>query len=572
VPGTLFSGTLAIATVVVGILWSRYSAGTLSFEIGLTELIFFCLIIAILLLWNWNTLTIDLAWRGDEDDHFSYVLSLLQKARVVFHKISGPGFLLVLGTISAITIILWLKKRFWFYALISLFVITVIALAFVADRYVEFDYLLRYPYINRWLHSIPVIILNATGIDASESTYRIIPFLSTSLLAFVGFHFLRDCRPLALLASFFILTIPVVDYYATVLYLEMPVILLFTVVLLNGEKILQDEPGKLKQSLSWYALLLVGFIKETVLPVLLVIVGIRSLYQLRFRSGKPVLQTVRLEIPVIISILLPIAVYLIYRIMLSDQRPYHINLSHLADPELWHILSQVIKDQMLTPAIFALLGTTVLIIQRRFAFLLLLFLSGMSILIFFALDHSVYWGYSRFSLMYIPPLLVASLVFFRYLLDKGYKIFLYFLVASSIAVNLLQRPMDSSGVRASDWGVYKKKTAEYSFPYRETLRWLYNNARHEKILISGAYYPYKFSFYTDLWQWQANIKQELVEQEYVDNEMLHQSCRRAAREGYSVLVFQMTGIRLSDAPLGTSCRKQKSFRYGENELVIYFIQ
>jgi len=572
VPGTVLPSTVAIVTVGVGILWSRYNAAALSLEVGLNELMFFILILATSLLWNWNALTIDLAWRGDEDDHFSYVLSLLQKARVVFNKISGFGFLLVLGVMGAIIFVLWSKRRAWFYGLAAVTVVAVIALAFVADRYVEFDYLLRYPYINRWLHSIPVIVLNAAGVEATEKLYRIIPILSTSLLAFVAFHFLREHRLSALLASLFVLTIPIINYYTTVLYLEMPSVLLFTVALLAGEKLLQSEFGQLKQSLSWYALLLSGFVKETVLPVLVVIIGLRGLYQLRYRSGRSILNTIKHEFMVILSVLLPIAVYLGYRLMLSEQRPYNIHLGYLVDPEMWFIMLKAIVDQMLTPAILALSGAVVLILQRRLFFLLLLLLSGMSSLVFFAVDNSAYWGYSRFNLFFVPPMLVGSLVFFRYLLDKGRKNILYVLVVSAIVVNIVQRPMDLSGVRTADWGVYRAKTAEYYYPYRDALFWVYNHAKNENILISGADYPYKYGFYTDLWQWQANIKQDVVRQAQVDVGLFRQTCLKAAREGYSVLVFQMVGTRLLDAQSGTSCQKQKSFRYGENEIVIYFVR
>ncbi len=570
-PGTVVAGTAAVFTLAVAMFWSRYAAADLSIATEPSEFWFFILIFLAALLWYWNALHVDLAWRGDEDDHLSYVLSLLQKSRLVINKLSGIGFLFAIGITSALMIFLWVKRRTWFYGFISVAMIAVIALAFIANDYVEFDYLLRYPYINRWIHSIPVIILNAAGMEANESLYRIIPFVSTVLLAFLAFHYLRDSWLLALLVSYFVMTIPIIDYYATVLYLEMPVVLLLTVALLGGGELLQAKFDELKMSLSWYALLLAGFFKETVLPVLLVLLGLRGLYQLRYRSGKSILSTVWQELVIGFLVLLPLATYLTYRMLLSDHRSYSANPAHLLDPEMWQITFQATLDQMLMPAVLAISGMAVLFIQGRLAFLLLLLLSWLSSLVFFALDNPAYWGYSRFNLFLLPPLLAASLIFIRHLLDTGNKNTLYGIVAIAIAVNLVQRPMNLSGVRMAEWGVYKEKTAEYYYPYRNALRWLHNNVPDKKTLIAGAYYPYKYSYYTDLWQWQADISQRLTQKEQVDIELFRLTCQKAALDGYSVLLFQMTGRRLANASAGTSCEAQKSFQYNDNEIVIYYI-
>ena len=70
---------------------------------------------------------------------------------------------------------------------------------------------------------------------------------------------------LFILFSAFILSIPSLLFYASVLYLELTGVLLCSLVLLQVDVFLADDLVQLKKETCWLPLLLLGFVKETFL-------------------------------------------------------------------------------------------------------------------------------------------------------------------------------------------------------------------------------------------------------------------------------------------------------------------
>lgn len=75
-------------------------------------------------------------------------------------------------------------------------------------------------------------------------------------------------------------TIPTIFYYSSITYLEMPAVMLMTIVCLRIEPLARNDTSAIKQDVGWYALILLGFIKETTLPFILMFLAYRSFYLL----------------------------------------------------------------------------------------------------------------------------------------------------------------------------------------------------------------------------------------------------------------------------------------------------
>jgi hypothetical protein len=70
-------------------------------------------------------------------------------------------------------------------------------------------------------------------------------------------------------------SIPLVFYYSSIFYLELPAVCLMFVVCLRIDHLLHSDFNEIRNDPAWYALLLLGFIKETTLPFLIVFVIFR---------------------------------------------------------------------------------------------------------------------------------------------------------------------------------------------------------------------------------------------------------------------------------------------------------
>jgi hypothetical protein len=118
-------------------------------------------------------------------------------------------------------------------------------------------------------------------------------------------------------------TIPELFYYSSLLYLEMPAVALMFLVCLQADQLLSLGFADLKKSPSWYALILIAFIKETTLPVLLGFVAYRVIVQLSlsaFRSSWK--RLLRNELFMAVGTLLPLFLYLFFRIYFGNPRTF----------------------------------------------------------------------------------------------------------------------------------------------------------------------------------------------------------------------------------------------------------
>jgi len=192
-------------------------------------------------------------------------------------------------------------------------------------------------------------------------------------------------------------------YYSSTLYLELPAALLMTVVLFDAERLLTDTPEELRVRPAWYALILIGFVKETTIPFLLAFLLCRLAGRARglriaLRSGRTLLA----EAGVVFGVLFPLAAYLFFRELWAESSAYVAVPVHLLDPRNYTILLRSYAQQFGPLGLLAAGGLIVMLVRRRFLVVLFLATAFFGDAAFHFLDQVQLIGYSRFNLLFFP--------------------------------------------------------------------------------------------------------------------------------------------------------------------------
>jgi len=427
---------LALSTFMLGLLWAHWGSGRVAFPCSFSGLRWFTVALLLLAVLNSRALVSGLPWRGDEGHHFVTVLKLIPNI--------GYGYLLfaaALGPVVVWSICNYFKRDTCGLlkpVLLAQILLTALVIAGTAWMEPAWPNLGTYPLFVTWLASIvppfPILFLSWP----SEAAFRIIPVLSSILLAwYLSSRLPRKFPMMGKALYIFVLgSIPLVFYYSSILYLEMPAVLLMVIVCLDSEALIRSSPRELVQKPHWYALILIGFVKETTLTFLIALVFSRLAFRLpnlwpagdRWRSALG-------EARVAFCILFPMATYLCYRIFLGQEvgRTFSPDFSALSDLGTYKILARAFWDQLGPVMLLSPLGLALLAKKKVkvFSFLLLAFVfyAGLRVL-----DIKLYQGYSRFTLFFAPMVLCASHQAILWVSKRSLKsvLLLLFVMASSL--------------------------------------------------------------------------------------------------------------------------------------------
>ncbi len=408
--------------------------------------------------------------------------------------------------------------------------------------------LFRYPYINYWFFAFfPKLALFLRADPYQEVLFRVIPFVASLATVWIcQKHFIGTEKLTDLLWGCTAITIPLLYYYSSILYLEWPAALLMTLVCLNIQKLLQEDVSEIKQNPFWYALILIGFIKETTTLFLLCFAAwrlIAFLLKRRNSSAKaesPGYDLIQ-EVKIVLAVLLPVVLYLFLRTLQTRNRSFSPEIMSLADPAVLRAIGQSLVEQIGPFLILFLAGCFLLL--RRKEYLVFGFLASLFVFypLFFASDTTRYAGYSRFNLFILPPVLAASGVIIKELASKK-KFLNILLTAAIISVNLWMSPVNLDGTKKPFWGNYLADTSEHYYPYREAIEWLKTNHRHDRILFTGMHYPYiSFSFYFSKFDWEPENKILLTENTNDQTNSVSEALSQAAAANFDVICYQAAG-------------------------------
>jgi hypothetical protein len=560
-----------ILTIVIGTIWSFLSAGDLRIGFAPINWGYFVILLVGLVILNLMPLIASIPWRGDEDVHIERTVALIS----VFGFRWAIPFLVAFGLWAYLA---W-KKSLWTIFLGILFISGTIAFTIIKHplALTPTSNLLRYPYINYWLFAIiPKLAMFFRINPYQEVFFRIVPFLSTFALLWVFQKRLSGSDTLLnLLWGMVAATIPLVYYYSSILYVEMPAVFLMFLVLINMKSLLQDDFQKIKQTPAWYGLILIGFIKETTLPFLLCFLGWRIVTSLlRWKVSPPTMKfrinSLYDETRIVLAVLLPVLFYLFLRSSLSQQsRGYTPSLSNLTNIVLYQTIFQSFLDQLGLPLLLLFGGVGfLLVLEKQYLHAGILFSFFFLYPFFFATDSLIYTGYSRFNLFVLPPLLAGVSILIKRL-NNYRKIFGVAAACAILAINLAISPVFIDGSKKPLWGNYLSDTSDHYYPYREALAWLKANDGNAQIMFAGMYYPYPFQFYFDQLQWMPKYTVLMTDPGVADSDSLSRTFAQAGLDKFDIVLFQVLGNKVPPIKEMGQFSEEIIFKNDAHTLVVY---
>ncbi|HMB25221.1 MAG TPA: hypothetical protein VKP08_20400, partial [Anaerolineales bacterium] len=275
-------------TISIGLIWLWLSANSLEIPFGLKDIgVFFFLLAGIIAL-NYRALNSVIPFRGDEASHIERTLELASRIPPL------PG--LIILVLFVVLIAAGIKGQKWGIFIGILIVAGTVFYFWGRNSFEDvlkgqLLFFLRWPFINYWIFAVFPKLASLISHPYHESLYRIIPVLS---MLGVSWIYQRKAEATNLLSNIAwglaVATIPLVFYYSSILYIEPLAVFLMTVVCLNAEKLLRENSQSISHIPAWYALLLVGFIKETTVPFLLCFIAVRMIVQVRTWSRQDLKQ------------------------------------------------------------------------------------------------------------------------------------------------------------------------------------------------------------------------------------------------------------------------------------------
>ncbi|HYM10617.1 MAG TPA: hypothetical protein VEU62_07790 [Bryobacterales bacterium] len=438
--------------------------------------------------------------RGDESQHIMRLWAGLVYAKVLLQ--SWPAVLAIALALLAA----WLWRRsprfaaalgggcgLWIYAAIE------------ASEHADITWLPRYPGFQMWWQATALLWAPVKSWVAQEALYRIVPFAAVLALALyiVRVPLAGSPAPTQLGAAFVVATVPTVRYYSTLLYLDLPLAVAMAVAAFEIERLASaTRLGKLPGGAGWYALLLLGLLKETALVFLLV--------AFLFCAAGAV-RSPRRWLRLGYALFAPLALFTLAAGVQRDVG-YSFRAANLATLSNYRILGGALWDQYGLLLALAAAGLILLAIEKRFLLIAFCLATLAAYTAFYLgdgavmLDHGVwrpkYLGHARFMLACLPALAVFGVHALRALP----RALAWAAAAIALAGNLFVYPVSTVAAPAAHWGDYVFDTSDHFYPYNivfERCRAEFPRARRVIVVGPDFYYPYLF--YQRKWGWPASI-------------------------------------------------------------------
>jgi hypothetical protein len=449
-----------------------------------------------------------LEFRGDEDLHLARALGALEALR----KLADPHRALAAFLVSGLVVALLLWPRRARPGVLVCLAAAPVALAAAAAAGAPSAAMLvklgRYPALSAWVHTLaafsPLQWLPGFGrFVYDEALYRIVP-LSTALM--LGGWLLRVLKGTPFqrtLGAVTLATTPVVLYYATALYLELPAVVLITTGLYGldvaARRAFREEEDTTGSAL---ALSLGLLLKESAVPLGIAAVAVCGFWALRGR--RPAAARFFAWARLAVVILGPILLYLAWRFspLLQGERTPTLTWSPLANVELYRRLAGALVPVMGPFLVLAVVGVAAAVRRRPRAAALwvttlgamLLVLAGDSVRAVRGGPLPAFWGYSRFLLLTFPPLCCLAIEACRWLAATA-RARLTATLLIVLAGHLFLRPFGWDGSRPARWGDAVAETSGERYPYDDLYRWLAERRERGELWIVGRDYAYRDDFY-----------------------------------------------------------------------------
>ena len=454
---------------------------------------------------NYLPMINSIGYRGDDDYHI---------------RVTMGFFLYFTNNISYLFIFLFLVLITYRYAVAKndtiLFLIPVYAVIFCIVTHLLYPavfpaWIKRYPsifHLTNAAFSIPMTSFFAQEYLFIESNYRILIMAATVILAVYAITRIDSVNGLLkVLIGLYILTIPALHYYASLVYIDMLMILFAFVAMFNFEHNVQSfyENKSINQTLFFIVLL--AFIKETSIVYLLVF-WLFAVYILYYRTDHDIRGNIYILGKYTAITLIPLVVFLYFRDV--PHNPYNLALNNLFVLGNYKVLIVSLWEQFgfLLPVT---IGSIIYLIIKKKYFLVVFHLCLIAgYVAFYMLNGKIdttfmnndlhytgttYFGHSRFNLALIPSFLTLMISSINLLKRKYEKIVVLVFVFLIVSNQILTPINFIKGLRKPGWGDYTVWTSEYDYPYDDAYRWISNHLEIKDVGIVGRTFPYFDHFY-----------------------------------------------------------------------------
>ncbi len=492
-PALPLSPVVAAALIAaVGMWWAYLASGEVVVEpIRLPPLVATA-ITGVLLAIAWPALTADIPWRGDEGYHIDVVLNACQHV---------AWFVVAILACSVVRFADTASRR----AVAIVIVAFTMTFALTGRLYDDqFDPMTRYPFFSRWVQATPMqaLVWSYRWLH-DETALRVIPLLSWVGLAWAVCESSVAGRPVSVAPFLFavaVATTPIVIASGTLLYLEPPAVLLATLVAFDATELLTSDPRAMRSRVSWLALLMLGFIKETTLPFLAAFVACRLAVRLRLQRSW---RTLASEALVALVVLVPLAMYLVLvRYGSGLQRGHAIAIGNLGS---WHLYPALVAswlEQMGVVFVLFLAGSISHLRRAEWAPVAFWWTTAVFVSVFHITDRAEFVGLSRFNLFIVPGAIAAATMFARRVVFPS-RALTVTVLAAALAVNIAFRPFHLDGSRVRGWGAPPMAPVEETYPYSTTIEYVARTHPTATVLFTGMTFDYPFEFYLKRVGWRS---------------------------------------------------------------------
>jgi len=494
---------------IIAVLWAYSSSANLRYKVFSHSSYFYMAIIALFLyVVNYAPLRADIAWRGDEDYLILTVNTLYDCIHnLLFMYKSAFSSAIGLAALIGICVFIWFYVKYsntnkisgylsvTVFLLISAFAFMYNILSFKGSFLLKTltEDAVRYLFLQKWFSALFVSIAQYKDI----ALYRAVPFMASIFLAwFISESCYRrtNDRWVSVLFTLGIMTVPVIYYYGSILYLEMPAILLMTICIFDIDGLISSNSSEIKKRLSWYSLLMIPLFKESFIMFLFGISGLRFFYHLIVKHEykiKSIFKEVRLSILMFV----PLIIYLSLR-FLSSERVWHREtqaIFHIFKTSNYVILANSVIRQYGILLILGIMGLCMLFkkkeVLRAVSFLVLIVIINAGILVIF---WNEWLGDSRWNILSAPIFIGCA----YYLITNIRRTNSLLICAVMLISNFTLSPFHFDGTHKYTWESTPNDTADYTYPYERTILWIKENLDPRHILLSGHYYTYRgLNFY-----------------------------------------------------------------------------
>ncbi|MBN2030664.1 hypothetical protein JW824_10520 [bacterium] len=558
------AGTVLLLMITIGLnlLWSTWASNHFQFRIGKNDGLIFLILFFIVGLLNFRALTAVIPWRGDEDYHITITLQI-----VYLWRLKWIIFFVCLSFFLGFSA--WYKSK-WLLIISMTFMILY---AIFFNHYHDINYItiLRYPYFQSWFNALIPTFYKYIHAPEREIVFRIVPFISVVTLVWICYKNLNLKNPVVkLIWSVAFCSMPILIYYTSILYLEMPAVLLMTLVCLHIRELLYDDMQTISTHPYWYALIFIGFLKETTIPFLVSFVICRLIIRFRHpRKKRYDPNDVFNEGKVIFVVLFPFLYYIFFRNQSIDMRGFSPQISNLMNLSIYPVLLRSFFEQFGGFFLLFIVGGLLLWQKRETASFLFYIVLLILVPSFHILDNIDYTGYSRFNLFLVPLIIMASTVLINKMINKK-RILSLMIALAFIGLHYRLSPLNGDGTKKPYWGNYLIDTSEHYYPYRKTLLWLKENHHNDEILFTGMYYPYYLGFYFRQLEWYPTRSIQLVDQNRNENKEFIENLLESTKPNCHVVVYHTRNHHLFEYDHLNGFSIEKVFtNQSQNYLIVY---